>query len=120
MDHFDDLLKKAAPPKIEVTPNFDRVFWEKIASRQKEPWFVRGRKWFEASFPVPSFSEAVAVFLIAFVVGGAGGVFSGVRSGATFEAEKMSVRYLSGFQEFKGVPSSSVAGSYLKTLNEEV
>ena len=114
---FEALLR-ADVPQITPSRGFDALFWEKVTERRKEPVLVRLLRDLEAWVPTPNFSGAVAVVVIAFVVGGAGGVYSARNAAPSLDAQKSSVQYLSGFREFQGIPASSVAGSYLKTIEE--
>ena len=114
-DKLDKLLKESFSP-IEPSKDFERVFWQKILERQKEPWFVRVLKDLESLVPFPTPSQAVAFLLVAFFIGGTGGVVSAMNVPTSLKAKRTSVQYLSGFHEFKGIPSSSVAGAYLKTI----
>lgn len=114
---FETLLRAGVP---EITPSreFDALFWKKAMERQKEPRLVRLFRDLEAWVPTPNFSGAVAVVVIAFLVGGAGGVYSIRNTAPSLEAQRSSVQYLSGFREFQGIPASSVAATYLKTIGE--
>ena len=113
---FQGILRNH-PPTIEPSEDFERVFWQKALERQKEPWFIRLLKELDSLIPHPSTPQVAMVVLTAFLVGGTGGVVSARNSTGSFEAERNSVKYLSGFREFKGVPSSSVAASYLKVID---
>ena len=117
---------------VEPSKDFERVFWRKILERsatkapadssfgeQKEPWFVRVLKDIESLVPLPTPSRAAAFLLVAFLIGGTGGVVSAMNVPTSLEAKRTSVQYLSGFHEFKGIPSSSVAATYLKTIESE-
>ena len=114
-DKLDRLLKESFST-IEPSKDFERVFWQKILERQKEPWFTRVLKDLESFVPFPTPTQAVAFLLVAFLIGGTGGVVSAMNVPTSLEAKRTSVQYLSGFHEFKGVPSSSVAAAYLKTI----
>lgn len=103
---------------IEPYKNFERLFWQKVLERQKEPWFFRLLKELDSLIPHPGMPRVAMVILMAFLVGGMGGVVSAMNSVHSPEAERTSVRYLSGFREFKGMPSSSVAASYLKSIDD--
>ncbi len=113
---FHSILR-SDPVGIEPSRDFERVFWQKVLERQKEPWFVRFLKELDSLIPHPSMPQAAMVVLMAFLVGGTGGVVSAMNSTGSFEAKRTSVQYLSGFSEFKGVPSSSIAASYLKAID---
>lgn len=116
---FQGLIRTASPT-VALSPGFDGAFWSKVIEREKEPWFVRFLKDFEFLIPTPNMRQAFAVLLVAFFIGSTGGFFSVVRTIASMPAEvqaqKISVQYLTGFGEFKGLPSTSVAGTYLKAV----
>jgi len=116
---FETLLRAGVP---EITPSreFDARFWEKVTERQKEPRLIKLFRDLEAWIPTPNFSGAVAVVLIAFLVGGASGVYSIKSAPPSLESQRSSVQYLSGFREFQGVPASSVAATYLKTIDQGI
>ena len=116
-DKLDKLLKESFST-IEPSKDFERVFWQKILERQKEPWFVRVLKDLESFIPFPTPVQAMAFVLTAFLIGGTGGVVSAMNVPTSLEAKRTSVQYLSGFHEFKGIPSSSVAATYLKTIDD--
>ena len=112
---FQGLLRQA---RVEIQPDigFDTIFWEKVSKRQKEPWFAGFFRELEFSIPFPTLSQAMAFVFVAFFIGGTGGAVSAMNAAAPSESKKTSVQYLSGFHEFKGVPSSSVTATYLKTI----
>ncbi|MGH7198450.1 MAG: hypothetical protein ACREH5_06915 [Candidatus Omnitrophota bacterium] len=118
IDQCLDKALKAGAPEIAPSPGFDAIFWKKVMERQKEPRLVRLFRDLESWVPTPNFSGAVAVVLIAFLVGGTGGVYSIKNAPPSLIAQRSSVQYLSGFREFQGVPASSVAATYLKTIEE--
>ena len=111
---------RAANTHIEPSPGFEATFWKKIYAREHESWLSKLLKDIESLVPVPTFSQAFAIFLIALLVGGTGGVVSAMNiiTPARLEGEVTSVKYLSGFHEFQGLPSSSVAATYLKVVRE--
>ena len=115
---FQGILRNDSA-KIEPSKHFERVFWQKVLERQKEPWFIR--LWNELDFliPRPSTPQMAMVVLTAFLIGGTGGDVSAVNAPVNLEAKRTSVLYLSGFQEFRGIPSSSVAAAYLQTIKSE-
>lgn len=117
-EEFETLLRAGVS---ELTPStgFEARFWKKVIERQKTPWAVRFFREVESWIPTPSLSGAVASLVIAFLVGGAGGSVYTVRNAADgSDAQRASIRYLSGFQEFQGIPASSIAGTYLKTAEK--
>lgn len=116
---FQGLVRTAFPP-VEISPGFEGAFWSKVIEREKEPWFVRVFKDLAFLIPTPSRREAFAVLFVAFLIGSSGGFFSAARTIASMpehiQAQKISVQYLTGFGEFKGLPSTSVAGTYLRAV----
>lgn len=112
---FGTLLKSSSP-SIEASPSFEAAFWKKAAERQaEESPLSRARAFLESLFPVPNLSGAFAVLTIAFLVGSAGGAVSGIGSHAGDTEPRLT---LSGTSEYQGLPASSVAASYLKTIEE--
>jgi len=116
-EEFETLLR-AGVPEIIPSPGFDGVFWKKVMDRQREPRLVRLFRDLESWVPTPNLTGALAVVVLAFLVGGAGGVYSVKNVPPSLEAQRSSVQYLSGFREFQGIPASSVAATYLKTIEE--
>ena len=114
-----DGFLKGAFSTIEPSKNFERVFWQKILERQKDPWFERTLKSLESFVPFPTPSQAFAFSLVAFLIGGTGGAVSAMNAPVNMDAKRTSVVYLSGFNEFKGIPSSSVAATYLQTTKDK-
>ena len=105
---------------IEPSPNFDGIFWQKVLQREKESWLSRALHRLDSLIPTPNFAQAFAILFMALFIGGTGGF---VATANTFTPEQMqvrkaSVKYLSGFQEFAGIPSTSVAASYLRGSSE--
>lgn len=115
-----DNLIQMANINVEPSSDFEATFWKKVYARGKEPWLSKLLKDIESLIPVPNLSQALAVLLIALFIGGTGGVVSAMNTitPEKLGAQQTSIKYLSGFQEFKGIPSSSVAASYLKTAEE--
>lgn len=111
---------KTAPIPIELSETFEADFWKKVYARQEELWFIKLLREIESHIPTPSFAQAFAVLLIALLIGGTGGAVSVMNTitPQKIETQQTSIKYLSGFQEFKGIPSSSVAASYLKAVEE--
>lgn len=110
---FDQVLK-AAPGKIDLSGNFERVFWEKISNREKKPLVVKLLRDFQSFLPALNLSQALAALVISFFIGGASGVVFTTTLAQQLPSQRASIHYLSGFREFKGVPETSMAGSYLK------
>lgn len=123
-------ILRSHPSTIEPSKDFEARFWNKVSSfppeadqplaggEQKEPWFIGLLKELDSLIPHPSTPQLAMVVLMAFLVGSTGGAVSAMNSMGSLEVERNSVKYLSGFHEFKGVPSSSVAASYLKVIDQ--
>lgn len=108
-------LFKAGTVRLRVSDDFEQVFWKKALARHEEPWFVRVLKDRELLIPFPNVSQVVAMLTLAFLIGGVGGLYVNRSTySVDIKSQKAFVQYLSGFQEFRGVPSSSVAATYLK------
>lgn len=107
-------------PSIEPSPNFDGIFWQKVLQREKESWVAKVLRGLDAFIPTPNFSQILAILLVAFFMGGTGGLVATVTALApeSRQSQRESIQFLSGFKEFAGIPSSSVAASYLKTARE--
>ncbi len=105
---------------IEPSPDFDAAFWRKVYARSKEPWFSKLLKNLEWTIPIPNLSQAFAVLSIAFLIGSAGGWFSasGGQIWSLNQRPASAIQTLSGFQEYKGIPSPSIAGTYLTMIEE--
>jgi hypothetical protein len=117
---FHEMLRVQHLP-VESSPNFETAFWAKLIEQEKQPWLLKVFKDLEFLIPTPSMSQGLAVVLVAFLIGGTGGAFSVMKtldSPGNLESKRISIEYLSGFSEFKGVPSTSVAATYLKALEE--
>lgn len=105
---------------VEPSRNFDVVFWNKVSERQRTPWFTRLLKDLEVLMPVPNLRQAVVFALLAFFIGNLGGITAQMNKGAAFDVSAASVHSLSGFKEFKGIPSNSIASTYLRIIEKEV
>jgi hypothetical protein len=108
-------------PALEPSPNFERMFWQKIIERQKEPWWAKASRTFDSWLPMPNLSQALAVLVFALIIGGASGALSAMNALTSEQtvSSRVSVQYLSGFREFNGVPSTSITGSYLEVSSEK-
>lgn len=105
---------------IQVSRGFETVFWKKVSDRQRAPWFMSLLGDLETLLPALNARRAVAFALLAFFIGNMGGVVSTVGLGAFASVSPASIRHLSGLQEFKGIPSNSLAAAYLKTYETEI
>lgn len=119
IEKLNGLIRTSAP-SMEASLNFEGRFWQKVLEREKESWLAKVLRGLDSLIPVPNFAQVLTILLMALFIGGTGGF---VATANTILPEQMqgkreSVKYLSGFQEFAGVPSSSVAASYLRTVSE--
>ena len=110
---LNPFLRQTGDP-VESSRGFDTVFWAKVAERQKTPWFAKLLNDLEALVPAPNLRRAVAFATLAFFIGNLGGVVSTMRPGVQDGGSVASLKTLSALQEFKGVPSYSLAATYLK------
>ncbi len=112
---------KVGVSTIEPSAGFERIFWQKVLERKGEPWVQRVFRGLESLFPVPNFSQTAAALLFSFIIGSTSGVFAAMKEPVInqMQAKRSSIQYLSGFPEYKGLPSVSVAGTYLKMNQEE-
>lgn len=117
---FHRMLQSTAPLLIGPSLDFESNFWKKAYARQHESRLSKFLKDIESLFPVPTFAHAVAILLLALLIGSAGGIVSArnIIMPQQLEDQRTSIQYLSGFREFKGIPSSSVAASYLMAVEE--
>jgi len=115
-----NLLIRTNTVSVEPSLNFDGIFWQKVLQREKESWLSRALHRLDALIPTPSFAQAFAILFMALFVGGTGGFVATANTitPEQMQAKKASVKYLSGFQEFAGVPATSVAASYLRGASE--
>jgi hypothetical protein len=111
---------KTSAVSVEPSLNFDGIFWQKVMGREKESWFAKALRHLESLIPAPNFAQAFAILLIALVIGGTGGAVSAMNAltPERLQSGRASIQYLSGFREFKGIPSSSVSAAYLRTTEE--
>jgi hypothetical protein len=112
-------LLRSSIPITQPSLNFERIFWQKILEREKEPWWAKRFRDVESLIPTSS-PQVAALLFFALIIGGAGGVLSAMNTltPENIASNRASIRYLSGFREFNGIPSPSVAASYLKTVLE--
>ena len=107
---------------LEPSANFEILFWEKADARKKKmgvlgTWLQH----LDSFLPAFNFSQTFAALLIAFMIGGVGGTILNFDR-LTISSRGMSrpsTLSLSGFGEFKGLPSTSIAAAYLKSINEK-
>lgn len=110
---FHDLVQGSSH-SIEPSGSFDSAFWKKAYEREdRKTWLSKARRSLESLFLVPNLSGAMAVLTIAFLIGSAGGAVSGLDAHGS-ESEPAAT--LSGSPEYRGIPDSSIAASYLKTI----
>ena len=109
---------RAPGADIEPSAGFERRFWLKAAERGGEAWWTRFLREMDSRLYAPAMREAAAFVLLAFLLGGAGGFAMQMSELSSVQGQRASIRYLSGFREFKGVPDSSVAATYLKSVRE--
>ena len=110
---FKQALQGMWPP-LEPSKNFEAIFWEKIQARQEQtPTFGSWLKRLDSFIPTLNLPQAFAVLLIALMIGSFGGALTHPK---TPQASTLS---LSGFGEFQGLPSTSVAAAYLKSTTQE-
>src|SRR3989338_1156917 len=72
---LNGLILTSAPP-IEPSANFEGRFWQKVLQREKESWLVKVLRGIESHIPAPNFAQALAVLLVALIIGSTGGVVS--------------------------------------------
>lgn len=109
-------LIRASAVSVEPSLNFEGQFWQNLLEKKEESWVAKVLRHLDSLIPTPNFAQAFATLLIALFIGGTGGF---VATASTFSPEQIqanreAVQYLSGFPEFKGIPDSSIAASYLK------
>lgn len=105
---------------IEPSRHFDAAFWDKVTARQKTPWFVRLLNDLEVLIPALNLKQAAVFATLAFFIGNLGGVASTMRAGLSGGASVTAIGQFSALQEFKGIPSYSLAATYLKTVEKGV
>lgn len=115
-----NLLIRTNVVAIDPSPNFEGIFWQKVLQREKESWLSKVFRRLDSFVPTPNFAQAFAILFMALFIGGTGGFVATANTltPEQMQAKKASVKYLSGFQEFAGIPSTSVAASYLRGASE--
>lgn len=112
-------LLRISQENIEVSRDFETVFWSKVSQRQSLPWLERLLNSLEALVPTPNFRQAVAFSILAFFIGNIGGFGWELGQGAFAAPLPASIRQFSGLQEFKGISSTSLAATYLTAVQTE-
>lgn len=109
-------LLRSSIPVTKPSSDFERIFWQKLLERQKEPWWAKVSRQLESLVPMLNLSQAFALLFFALIIGGAGGTLSAMNTltSNNMASSRTSIQYLSGFQEFQGVPSASVTAAYLR------
>lgn len=110
-------LLRAERPLLQPSENFERTFWRKASESPKEfrwSWLWES---IESVLPSPSFAQAAAAILLGLLVGGAGGALALWGAGVSPRGPEVSlaVHSLTGFTEYKGLPSASLTAAYLQT-----
>ena len=105
-------LRQTVAP-IEPSRGFDTVFWAKVNDRQRTPWLVKLLDDLEGLIPAPNLRQAAVFATIAFFIGNIGGAVSAMNAGLSEDDSMTSIGQLSKLQEFKGVPSYSLAATYI-------
>lgn len=112
-----DLVKSSAY-SLEPSDAFESGFWQKVNASIKEPWYLNVLKGMEGLVPRLAFSPVLTILLAVMLVGGSGGILTGLRSMDHTEAE-ISLRRVTGYSDYKGLPASSVAAAYLQWSERE-
>ncbi len=112
-----DLLKETGYSLVP-SEEFESGFWQKVNASIKEPWYRKVLAEMDALIPRRALSPAWTVLLAAVLVGGSGGFFSGLYSGSQGRAD-ISLRHITGYSDYKGLPASSVAAAYLQWMERK-
>jgi anti-sigma factor RsiW len=112
---FSQVLRASAS-NIEPSLDFDTRFWEKVAARQKAPWYSKLSRNLDDWMPVPNLAQVVVMGTLALLIGSAAGAYSLTNPAGEIQRENTaaSVSYLSGTADFNGIPASSMTAAYLK------
>lgn len=112
-------MLRAPLPELKPSPHFETTFWQKVAERQKtsQPW--GWLKTLEAFFPIPSFTQAMALLLISLLIGGMGGIVSAANRLESVQAASNAPLSLSRFPEYKGLPHPSISATYMKKIERK-
>ena len=109
-----------AVSSIEPSNQFDTTFWNKVADRQRAPWFVQILNDLESLIPTPNLKQAVAFATLAFFIGNLGGAVSAMNAEVPGVDPATSIKQYSALQGYKGIPSYSLAATYLRGTELEV
>lgn len=112
-----DLVRSSAY-SLEPSDAFESGFWQKVNASIKEPWYRNVLKGMEGLVPRLAFSPVLTVLMAAMLVGGSGGILTGLRSMDNAEGG-ISLRRVTGYSDYKGLPASSVAAAYLQWSERE-
>lgn len=112
-------MLRVGQPVIEPSPGFEARFWARVRERETEGWLAKLDRFLADILPVPQLAPVAAFLLAAFLIGSAGGFVSFIDLANDAYRETVQVIPLSGFQEYKGVPSSSLTGTYLRAIEGE-
>ena len=107
----------SAGENVEPSRDFEASFWRKVYARKKKPWLVRIFDELEPFIPVPTFAQAFAALFLAFFIGSAGGILTG-RTAIDIPLAQTAASYFSQTYMHKGNPPFSLAGIYLKMIEE--
>ena len=106
-------LVRASAYSFEPSDSFESGFWQKVNASIKEPWYRSFLEGMEGLVPRLAFSPVLTVLMAAMLVGGSGGILTGLRSMDNQETG-ISLRHVTGYSDYKGLPASSVAAAYLQ------
>ncbi|MBI4549412.1 MAG: zf-HC2 domain-containing protein [Candidatus Omnitrophica bacterium] len=104
---------RSGAAEVETSPDFDARFWSRVRERESAPWTVRLGRFLEELLPVPQLAPLAALLTAAFLIGSAGGLASFIDLA---DETGRGVIPMSGFEEYKGMPESSLTGTYLKAI----
>ena len=110
-------LLRADQPLIQPSADFERNFWREVSESPRESRWSWLWESIETVLPSPSFAQALAAVLLGLLVGGAGGAISLWSAAIPQRGPDVIVtaHSLTGFSEYKGLPSASLAAAYLQS-----
>lgn len=111
-------LIKSSTYSLEPSEAFESGFWQKVNASIKEPWYLNVLKGMEGLVPRLAFSPVLTILLAVMLVGGSGGILTGLRYMDNPEGG-ISLRRVTGYSDYKGLPASSVAAAYLQWSERE-